>query len=178
MNYNFYIGLAGSLILVTGSAWPESPTTRRPTDSVKNWIFAAGNILMLLYSIFGYFLGESIFFFFLQIMIAVATILMMLMISDRIKASILGICSLILVIWSFFIFKDYNTGLFIAGLTGIGLGYAFKINTVRRYAALTFGSILIMLFSLTEKNWIFFGLNLFFAIFSAYYLFKQKFSSS
>ncbi|MBI4234908.1 hypothetical protein HY604_01255 [Candidatus Peregrinibacteria bacterium] len=62
----------------------------------------------------------------------------------------------------------------IFGLCGIGLGYAFQMGTIRRNLALTLGSALIALFSYFEKSWIFFYLNVFFAIFSLYYTLKSS----
>jgi len=40
MNSAFLTGLIGSLILVTGAAWPEPKNSKHPMQSLKNWFFA------------------------------------------------------------------------------------------------------------------------------------------
>ncbi len=125
---------------------------------------------MLIYAIMGYIVtGGPIFFIFLEILVTIASILMMLNTSDKIDTTIISIIGLGLIAWSLKLFEGYNTVFFIIGLCGIGLGYAFKIGSLRRDTALTLGSILIALFSYLESSWIFFWLNVFFAIFSGYY---------
>ncbi len=172
MDYIFITGLVGSLVLVTGAAWPEAKDVKHPTKSLKNWLFAIGGLIMLLYAIFGYQQGGPIFFVILEILVAISSILMMLNTPDKIDTPILTISSLGLIIWSLYLFEGYNTVIFILGLCGIGLGYAFQMGTLRRSIALTLGSVLIALFSYIEASWIFFWLNVFFAIFSAYYVYK------
>lgn len=170
MDYVFYIGLFGSLVLVTGSAWPEKKGMV-PLKSLKNWFLSVGALFMFTYSYLGYLGGGPIFFVFLQILAIVASILMMINISDVIDTTIIVICGVGLIMWSLFLFEGYNTIFFILGLIGIGLGYAFEIGSLRRSVALLLGSALIALFSYIEASWIFFWLNLFFAIFSAYYVY-------
>lgn len=172
-NYIFLSGLIGSLVLVTGAAWPESKKTKHPAKSVKNWLFALGGFIMLLYAIFGYREGGPIFFVILEILVAIASILMMLNTSDKIDTPIITVSGLALIIWSLYLFEGYNTVFFILGLCGIGLGYAFQMGTLRRGIALTAGSALIALFSYIEASWIFFWLNVFFALFSGYYVAKS-----
>ncbi len=171
MDYIFIIGLVGSLVLVTGAAWPEAKDVKHPAKSLKNWLFAMGGFIMLLYSIFSYQQGGPIFFVILQIIVAIASILMMLNTPDKVDLPIIAISGLGLIIWSLYLFEGYNTVFFIIGLSGIGLGYAFQMGTLRRSIALTLGSVLIALFSYIEASWIFFWLNVFFAIFSAYYVY-------
>lgn len=170
MDYIFFTGLIGSLVLVTGAAWPESKNVKHPVKSLKNWLFAGGGFIMLLYAIFGYMQGGPIFFLILEILVAISSVLMMLNTPDKIDTPILVVSSLGLIIWSLFLFEGYSTILFILGLCGIGLGYAFQMGTLRRNVALTLGSALIALFSYLSASWIFFWLNVFFAIFSSYYL--------
>jgi len=172
MDYIFITGLIGSIVLVTGAAWPEIKDIKHPTKSIKNWLFAIGWFIMLLFSILGYMQGGPIFFVILEILVAISSILMMLNTPDKVDTPILTISSLGLIIWSLYLFEGYNTIVFILGLCGIGLGYAFQMGTLRRSVALTLGSILIALFSYLEASWIFFWLNIFFAIFSAYYIYK------
>lgn len=174
MDYNFYIGIVGSLILVTGAAWPIEKV-KHPIYSKKNWLFLIGGLFMLVFSIIGYLQGGPIFFIFLQILVAVSSILMMANAPDKVDIPIITISGLGLIIWSLYLFESYNTIFFIIGLTGIGLGYTLQMGTVRRNLALTLGSILIAVFSYIEMNWIFFWLNTFFAAFSAYYVFKLSF---
>lgn len=172
MDYIFATGLIGSLILVTGAAWPEPKKYKHPVKSLKNWLFAIGGFIMLLYAILGHQQGGPVFFVILQTLIAVSSILMMLNTPDKIDIPIISASALALTAWSLYLFEGYNTILFILGLSGIGLGYTFQSGTLRRNFALTLGSILIALFSYIEASWIFFWLNVFFAIFSAYYVYK------
>lgn len=172
---SFLTGLIGSLVLVTGAAWPTNESTKHPAKSTKNWLFAIGGLIMLIYAILGYRTGGPIFFVILEILVMVASILMMLNTDDRIDTPIISITGLGLIVWSLYLFEGYNTIFFIVGLCGIGLGYAFKMGTIRRDLALTLGSVLIALFSYLEASWIFFWLNVFFAIFSGYYLLKPAF---
>ena len=160
------------MVLVTGAAWKDkSGSTRSPIKSIKNWLFAIGGLVMLIYAIMGYVvIGGPIFFIFLEILVTIASILMMLNTNDKIDITVIGISGLGLIIWSLKLFEGYNTVFFIIGLCGIGLGYAFKIGSLRRDIALTLGSTLIAIFSYLEASWIFFWLNIFFAIFSGYYL--------
>lgn len=171
MSITFLIGIIGSLILVTGAAWPESKN-KQPIKSIKDWLFTAGSLCMLGYATLGYLSGGSVFFVFLQIFIAFTTVLMMIDIDDKIDATIIAISGLGFIGWSFYLFEGYNTIFFIIGLTGIGLGYVFKMGTLRRPVALTLGSALIAIFSYLTASWIFFWLNVFFAIFSGYYVVK------
>lgn len=41
MEFSFLIGILGSLVLVTGAAWPIEKT-KNPIKSVKNWLFGIG----------------------------------------------------------------------------------------------------------------------------------------
>lgn len=172
MNFLFYTGVIGSVALVVGAAWPEKKV-KHSVQSVKNWLFMAGGIIMFLYAILGYQQGGPLFFVLLEILVLIANILMMVNIDDRIDTAVIGVSGLGLLIWSLFLFEGYNTVLFILGLLGVGLGYAFQMGTLRRGVALTLGSALIAWFSYLEASWIFFWLNVFFALFSGYYLWKK-----
>ena len=169
----FLAGLISSLILVTGAIWPEEKKKKKPTESTKNWLFAIGGIGMLMYAVLNYFVGGSVFFIFLEALIIISTILMMLDTDDRIDIAIISAAGLGFIVWSLLLFEGYNTIFFIIGLTGIGLGYAFKMGTLRRILALTAGGALIAIFSYIEASWIFFWLNLFFAFISGYYAAKM-----
>ena len=169
----FLTGLTGALILVSGAAYPIKKVTH-PIKSTKNWLFAIGGIIMLIYSVLNYLAGGAIFFVFLQILINIASILMMLNTGDKINIPIIISIGIGLIIWSLKIFESYNTVFFILGLIGIALGYALKTGTFKRNLSLTIGGILIATFSYIEASWIFFWLNIFFAIFSGYYTIKLK----
>lgn len=170
MDYIFLIGLTGATILVLGSAWPDTPE-KKPFLSIKNWLLAIGALFMFTYSLTGYLYQETtIFFIFLQILVILASIFMMLDTDDKMEAIIISLAGTGLIAWSIYLFEGYSTVIFIFGLIGVALGYCMTGGTKKRYLALTLGSILISIFSYIEKNWIFFWLNLFFAIFSAYYL--------
>jgi len=172
MDYIFLTGLLGSVVLVLGAAWPERKIPAHPIKSVKNWLFGVGGLIMLIYAIFGYMQGGPVFFIFLQSLVVIASILMMLNLNDVIDIILISISGAVLIVWSLYLFEGFNTIFFIIGLTGIGLGYAFKMGTVRRSIALTLGSLLIAAFSYIEASWVFFWLNIFFAIFSGYYVMK------
>ena len=176
MDYIFLTGLAGSLVLVTGAAWPIAKEKIVPLKSVKNWLFAIGGLIMLLYAILGYMTGGPIFFVFLEILVVIASVLMMINISDVIDTTIISITGAAFITWSLYLFEGYNTIFFIIGLSGIGLGYAFEMGTLRRSLALMLGSILIAIFSYIEASWVFFWLNAFFALFSGYYVVKALIS--
>lgn len=178
MDYIFLTGLLGSLVLVTGAAWPEIKEVNHPAKSTKNWLFAIGGAMMLLYAIFNYQQGGPIFFMMLEILVVIASVLIMLNTPDKVDTPIIAISGLGLIVWSLSLFEGYNTLFFILGLSGVGLGYAFQMGTLRRSVALTLGSVLIALFSYIEASWIFFWLNLFFAIFSAYYVYKGMIKKS
>ncbi|MFC1599897.1 hypothetical protein ACFL3T_02615 [Patescibacteria group bacterium] len=171
MDINFYVGLAGALILVTGAAWPVKKV-KHPMKSTKNWLFAIGGGVMLTYSILGYLAGGAVFFIFLQSLVVIASVLMMLNTKEKISIPAIIISGIALIIWSLYLFEGYNTVFFIIGLTGVGLGYILKMGSIRRNVALMLGGLLIAIFSYIEMSWIFFWLNAFFAAFSAYYVVK------
>ena len=179
MDYTFLTGILGALILVTGAAWPEKKV-KHSVYSIKNWLFAIGGTVMLIYAILGYMAGGPIFFIFLQSLVVIASVMMMFDLPDKIDIPLISVTGIGLIIWSFYLFEGYNTVFFIIGLTGIGLGYTLEMGTVRRSLALMLGGILIAIFSYIENDWIFFWLNIFFALFAIYYctkLFLQKFDS-
>ncbi|MBI5412395.1 hypothetical protein HZA43_04495 [Candidatus Peregrinibacteria bacterium] len=173
MTATFLVGLIGSLILVVGAAWPENESPRHPLRSIKNWLFALGGLIMLVYAVLGYGQGGPIFFVFLEILVLIASTLMMIDVDDRIDLAVISVTGVGFILWSLTLFEGYNTIFFILGLSGIGLGYAFQMGTVRRELALFLGSLLIAIFSFIEMNTVFFWLNVFFAAFSAVYLVKS-----
>lgn len=172
MNLTFFTGLMGSLILVTGAAWPESEDAEHPAKSAKNWLLALGGLTMFLYALFGWQQGGPVFFVMLEGLVVIASIFMMLNTPDTIDTPIIALSGLGFIVWSLYLFEGVNTVFFILGLCGIGLGYAFQMGTLRRSVALTVGSALIALFSYIEASWIFFWLNVFFALFSGYYVYR------
>lgn len=169
MDITLSVGIIGSLILVLGAAWPEHKRGK-PITSTKNWLLAFGGFLMFAYAILNYINGGSILFVILEVMIMISIVLMMLNTNDHIDSIVLLITSAILTICSLILSRDYYTILFIIGLMGTGLGYAFKPRTLRRTIALTLGSMLIAIFSYLEASWIFFYLNIIFMLLSGYYL--------
>jgi len=178
MNLAFITGILGSLILVVGAACPEPKNKVHPTKSLKNWLLAIGGIIMFIYALLNFQQGGQIFFVILEILVVIASIMMMLDTKDTIDSIIIALSGIGLLIWSLILFEDHSTVIFILGLTGVGLGYVFKMATLRRIIALTLGSTLIAIFSLIEANWIYFWLNTFFAIFSAFYLIKIIFAKN
>ncbi len=170
MDYIFLTGILGSAFSVAGAAWPEQ--LKGPSwMSVKNWLFAVGAVILTLYAVLGYMQGAPVFYVFLEVMVVIASILMMIDIDDRIDMAVISVSGLGLITWSLLLFEGLNTIFFVIGLAGIGLGYAFQMGTLRRTIALLLGSLLIAIFSYLESSWVFFWLNVFFAGFSAYYLY-------
>lgn len=173
MDLIFAVGLVGSFIVVAGAAWPESPSNVRPWKSLKNWLFAVGGVVMFVYALLGYLRGGPIFFVLLECMILVASALMMLDTDDRLDTIVISVAGLGLILASLYLFEGYKTLFFVLGLACVGLGYAFQGGTLRRDLSLTLGSALIALFSYLEASWIFFWLNVFFALFSGWYLVRH-----
>ncbi|MDD4319468.1 MAG: hypothetical protein PHW10_04055 [Candidatus Peribacteraceae bacterium] len=165
MDTTFLVGLVGSVILVTGAAWPDRHITI-PVRSAKNWLFAVGAFLMLAFSFLGYREGGSVFFVILEIFINFSSILMMANTPDRFDAPLLLGGAAIFVAWSLALFEGYQTAVFVTGLACIGVGYAMDGGTLRRNASLMLGSFLVAVFSYLAANWVFFWLNAFFALFS------------
>ncbi len=162
------------VILIIGSARNEKKNTHTPLKSTKNWLFTAGAIFMLMYAILWYVQdNSSIFFIFLEGFVLIACILMMLDTDDSFDVRFLGSLWLVLIATSLAISMSTDTLRFISGLIAIALGYTFKPCTLRRDAALTIGSILIVIFSFIGDNRIFFWINIFFAFFSAFYRMKH-----
>lgn len=165
----FGLGVFGGVVLTLGALWPDR-SDRHPTHSTKNWLLAAGGILLFTFALLDYlFATGPLFFVLLEALVVIASVLMMLGTSDKIDAIVIGTSGLGLVAWSLLIFEDFSTIFFVLGLIGIGLGYALEPGTARRNLVLTLGSILIVIFSYLGRSWIFFWLNVFFAIFSAYH---------
>lgn len=164
-----FTGIWGGLVTVLGAAWPEEKGA--PVYSTKNWLLAVGALILLLYAVLNYFYAEgSLFFVLLEGLIIVASYMMMADYDDRVDTIVLSLAGAGFVIWSLFLYQGISTIYFIIGLTGVALGYALKTGSIQRFIAFIVGSILIAIFSYLGADWVFFGLNTFFAIFSAYYL--------
>lgn len=171
MDYIQLVGIIGSIILVIGAAWKDGAIDTKPIKSIKNWLFAIGAVIMLLFAFLDYSINAGpIFFVILEILVLIACILMMTTWKDQLKTVILGIAGTGLLAWSLYLFDDNKIILFVLGLLIVALGYAFKMGSLRRSVALTAGSILIAWYSYLEANWIFFTLNLVFGLFSGYYI--------
>ena len=168
----FGLGVLGGIILVAGAAWPAH-AIENPLKSPKNWLLALGGLMMLIFSSLDFYFNQAPFFFILlQLLVSVASVLMMAKAGDKWSTIILTLSAALLVAWSLLIFEDQSTIFFILGLLGIGIGYALEGGTVRRNIALMIGSVLIAYFSYLGQSWIFFWLNAFFALFSAWYVYK------
>jgi hypothetical protein len=168
---SFAIGVIGAVILVVGAALPDKHVAR-PWLSPKDWCFFVGGLCMFAYSALHWLAGGSVFFLFLQILINIAGVCMMLDTPDRIDVPVVIVAGIVLAAWSLRLFEGYETLLFVVGLVGIGLGYVLETGSQRREVALAGGSALIALFSHQTGDWIFFWLNAFFALFSAYYVWR------
>ena len=178
MSLTFITGIIGSLTLVSGAACPEPKKKTHPAKSLKNWLFAIGGVLMLLYALFNHLSGGPILFVILELQILIASVLMMLNVPDRVDIPVITVSTIVLVIWSLTQIDDPSTLIFIFGLGGMGLGYTLEMHSQKRNLALTLGSILIALYSLIQSDWIFFWLNVFFAVFSSYYLYIGQFKKT
>lgn len=166
----FLLGLAGSLVLVAGAALPDKNVP--PTRSPKDWCFGIGAAVLLAYSVLNYLAGAPVFFVFLEGLVTLASVLMMLGVPEPAVTPVIILAALGLVAWSLILSQGYGTLFFIVGLSGIAVGYVSEAGTLRRELALLFGSALIALFSYLSASWIFFWLNVFFAAFSAMYVWK------
>lgn len=165
----FGLGVFGGVVLALGALWPDR-TDGHPIHSVKNWLLAAGGLLLFVFALLDYLYASApIFFVLLEFLVVIASVLMMLGTNDRVDTIVIGGSGIGLVVWSLWIFEDFSTIFFILGLIGVGLGYALEPGTARRNLVLTLGSILIVIFSYLGESWIFFWLNVFFAIFSTYH---------
>lgn len=172
MNYILLTGIWGGLVCVLGAAYPEEKV-KSPLHSTKNWLLAVGALILTGYALLNYFFASgSVFFVLLELLVVVSAVMMMADFRDTVDTIVLAIAGVGFVVWSLFLYEGYQTIYFIAGLTGIALGYAFKMGTVKRSLALTLGSGLIAFFSYLGKDAVFMWLNVFFCLFSAYYLVK------
>ncbi|MDA0375965.1 MAG: hypothetical protein O3A80_01475 [bacterium] len=169
----FLIGLIGSAILIVGAAMPAR-TVLHPARSLKNWLFLIGSACMFGYAILHYLDGGSFFFVLLQILIAISTVLMMLNTDDRIDTPILGLSGVTLIAYALHLSHGIETIIFVIGLSVLGVGFALDTGTPKRNIALGVGSTVIAGFSYRESDWIFFGLNFFFAAFSFFHVWKMK----
>ncbi|MFA4815224.1 MAG: hypothetical protein WC924_05040 [Candidatus Gracilibacteria bacterium] len=172
MDTLFLTGLIGSLFLVIGAAWMDPKKSQQGPKSLKNWLFAIGNILMFAYAILGYLEGNPVFFVFLESLATVSTVFMMLNANDRVASTVVGFAGLGFLAWSFYLFEGVSTLFFILGLTCVGIGFILKDN-FKRNLTLVLGSVLIALFSYLGASWLFFWLNVFFSLFSAYHVVKS-----
>lgn len=173
MDITFFCGVLGALVLMMGAAYPVKKV-KHPTHSVKNWLFVVGGIIMFVYSILSYLAGGALFFVLLQVLVNIASLLMMLNMGEKINVLIILSVGVGLMVWALSLFEGYNTVFFVLGLIGIALGYAFETGTFRRNLLLALGGCLIAVFSYAEANWIFFWLNVFFAVFSGHYAFRLR----
>ncbi len=173
MDFTTLLGILGGIVLVCGAACPDKKGVK-PVQSLKDWLFAVGGLIMLIYSTLNYIHGGSIFFVFLQGLVNLSSIFMMFDTDDSIDTPILSIATLGLIVWSLIIEPNLGTVFFILGLAGIAIGYASNGGTVRREIALVAGSMLIALFSYIEASWIFFWLNVFFATFSLWQITRMQ----
>ena len=171
MELSFITGIVGSIILLIGAAWPIEKTND-PTKSVKNWLFAIGSFIMLLYAVLGYFTGWLMFFIVLELLVMLAIVLMILNTHDRLDTWLIGVAGILLIVRSVIAFSSVTMVLFVVSFIILWLGYAYDMHSTRRYLWLTIGGALIALSSYLDASWIFFWLNVFFALFSLYYTIK------
>jgi hypothetical protein len=170
----FGLGVLGGIVLVLGALWPIKKV-KISRNSVKNWLFASGAVLLFIYALLNYLYGTgSLFFTILELLAIVSSILMLSGISEKISTRIIMGLGAGLICWSLFLMKDYSAVVFILGLVGISLGYIFPAATMKRNLALLLGGILIAIFSYLGSAWVFFWLNIFFAGFSLYHVWELR----
>jgi len=173
MNTTFLIWLIWSLVLVAWAARPEPKKIIKSIKSTKNRLFLIWACVLTIFARLGYNDWWTIFFFILEIFVIISSILMMLDTNDTIDITILSLSWLWLIIRSLYLFEGYSTIIFIIWLIGIWLWYAFTMWSIRREIALMLWWILIAIFSYLQPNRVFFWVNIFFAIFSWYYLIEN-----
>ena len=166
-------GIVGGCMLVLGAAWQEQNVKNNPLHSVKDWLLFIGGVILLIYAILGFFLQHSSpFFIFLELLTLVASILMMLNTDDRFDTIFLSLLGLGFIAWSLSLSLSIDTVWFIVGLTGIAVGYALTPGW-KRDLAFTLGSTCVCIFSFLVGSWVFFWLNVFFALFSLFWLLRS-----
>lgn len=168
-----FLGILGGVVLVIGSAWPSTKDLHHPLMSIKNWLLFLGAIFLFGFAFIDFLSGTgTVLFVLLEGLAIVASILMMLDTNDRLDAALLSISTLALIGLSFWMNTSLETLWFIIGLLGVGIGYALT-PSIWRDTSFIIGSLMLTYFSYLGSNWIFFWLNLFFALFSGYYVLKQ-----
>ncbi|MBT3349367.1 hypothetical protein HN954_02270 [bacterium] len=168
----FGLGIIGGIVTALGAFWAAKPT-KHPARSLKNWLLAIGGTLLFLFALLDFLYGTgSLFFVILESLVIISCGLMMLNTCDKTDAWILAISGLGLVIWSLFLFENFSNIFFIIGLVAIGIGYALDTGTLKRNIALALGGLLVAIFSFLGASWIFFWLNIFFAIFSGFHVWR------
>lgn len=168
-----FLGLVGSMILIVGAAMPAKNAVH-PAKEPKNLIFAAGNLCMFAYAVMHYLHGASIFFVILQVLIALTTVLMLLDTSDTFDIPVIAAASAGLIAYSLYLSHSIQTLVFVIGLAALGMGFALDTGSHKRNMALGLGSAIIAGFSYLQADWVFFGLNFFFAVFSFRYAWRLK----
>ena len=162
-------GIVGAVILLIGAAWPIG-NVKKESQSIKNWIFIAGNALMFAYALLNYYLGQGVFFFILlQLLVNVGGWLGVIEWRRGIENAIVGVLGMAMILWSLFLFEGGQTIFFIIGLTLLALGFSMNAGK-NKQLLLMLGSGLVAYFSFLVWDPIFLGLNVFFALFSGYYL--------
>jgi len=173
-DFIFVLGILGALTLVSGAAYPVKAFSH-PIRSTKNWLFAIGGFLMLIYAILNFLYAEgAVFYILLQGLVNISSIMMLAKTDEHKASKIIAVATACFILWSINLAQGTNVILFILGLGGIATGYVLKPGTSRRNLSLTIGSLFIVLFSYLVSDWIFFGLNSVFACFSGYYSLKLR----
>ncbi|MCX6823507.1 MAG: hypothetical protein NT085_00060 [candidate division SR1 bacterium] len=176
MELSVITGIVGSIVLLIGAAWPIEKI-KEPTKSIKNWLFGIGSFIMLIYAILGYLAGGPVFYIVLELVVMLAVALMFLGTKDRMNTALISVAGILLILRSWIVFQGPSMILFIVAFVVLSLGYAYKMNTIRRFLFLAIGGALIALSSYLGASWIFFRLNVFFSLFSLIYAIKISFNT-
>lgn len=164
------LGILGSLVLTVGAALPEASSKKVASYKVpKNLILSLGNLMIITYAILNYLISDaSPLYVFLEGLILLATIFMLLDIPDRVEIPAVIIATLAALGLSFWWSQDLSVWWFVLGLGGVSLGFILPPTGSIRSIAFTVGSGFICIFSFLHSDWVFFGLNLAFALVSVW----------
>ena len=169
MDLRLAVGVLGGFLIVAGAAWPIVKVSH-PVKSVKNWLYFVGGVLLLWYAWLGYLAGGPVFYVFFEIFLNIVGVLMLAGLEKKKWGSwLVGLCGAVFLIWSLLLFEDYTTGVFVVGLTVVGVAYVLKGGTALRNFTLAVGALLIALFSYFVGDAVFLWLNLLTAGFAGWH---------
>lgn len=172
MDITSLLGIVGAVLLVIAALYPTKIITT-PATSLKNRLFALGSFMMLLYAGMWYLAGWSNVILLTEILIVMSCIFMLTNIRVRVATWIVALFGILFLIWSLWSFGWYdNILLFILGGIVLSIGYVAPMQSYQRWIGLTLWGILLVIFSYIWSSWIFFWLNIWFALGTGYCLLR------